>query len=96
MVVCAHAGDRSVGMVPEPVLHFLAAGFYFLLHPVIFFSIILDCIYRGSAPDVSGGGHTSRKGADLRKRVRLLVELDPIRYELNTYDEPLVEMRDSL
>ncbi|HAV26704.1 MAG TPA: peptide chain release factor 2, partial [Lachnospiraceae bacterium] len=25
-----------------------------------------------------------------------MVELDPIRYELNSYDEPLVEMRDSL
>ena len=32
----------------------------------------------------------------LRKKVRLMVELDPIRYELNAYDEPLVEMRDSL
>ncbi len=31
-----------------------------------------------------------------RKKVRLLVELDPIRLELNSYDEPLVEMRDSL
>ena len=30
------------------------------------------------------------------KKVRLLVELDQIKYELNSYDEPLVEMRDSL
>ena len=32
----------------------------------------------------------------IRKRVRLMVEMDPIRYALNSYDEPLVEMRDSL
>ena len=30
------------------------------------------------------------------KKVRRMVELDPIRLELNAYDEPLVEMRDSL
>lgn len=32
----------------------------------------------------------------IRKRVRLMVEMDPVRYALNSYDEPLVEMRDSL
>ena len=38
----------------------------------------------------------ARGSAQSGKKVRLLVELDPIRYELNSYDEPLVEMRDSL
>ena len=31
-----------------------------------------------------------------RKKVRLMVELDPIKFEISSYDEPLVEMRDSL
>lgn len=31
-----------------------------------------------------------------RKKVRLMVELEPVKYEINSYTEPLVEMRDSL
>ena len=32
----------------------------------------------------------------IRKRVKLVVELDQFKYTLSTYEKPLVEVRDSL
>lgn len=43
-----------------------------------------------------GGAGMVHIGFQIKKEVRLVVELDQVKYTLGTYDKPLIEVGDSL